>query len=103
MSYRQYLTGDKLTKLDNEYTILNNIQELSLSDKYAIYCNGNCEFNYTIEKILENGLIQVIQELKTNRKFNQRSIINRNNCILFFLKKKKKIDYFIILKKRYKK
>ena len=100
MSYRQYLTGDILTKLDDEYLILNNEEEICLSSKYAIYYNGQCGFNYTIEQILDNGLIQVSQELRTNRKFNQRSIIDRNNCILFCLKKKKKNRLLYYFKKK---
>ena len=100
MSYRQYLTGDILTKLDNDYTIVSTYEDLNLSDKYAIYTNGQCEFNYTIEKILENGLIQVIQELRTNRKFKQRSILDINKCILFCLKKKPKNRLLYYFKKK---
>lgn len=100
MSYRQYLTGDILTKLDNDYTILSTNVDINLSDKYAIYTNGQCEFNYTIEKILENGLIQVIQELRTNRKFKQRSILDINKCILFCLKKKPKNRLLYYFKKK---
>jgi hypothetical protein len=94
MSYRQYLNGDILSKLDNEYIIISNNEEPCLNSKYAIYMNGQCGFNYKIEKILENGLIQVSQELRTNRKFNQRSIINRNSCILFCKKNKNRILYY---------
>lgn len=100
MSYRQYLTGDILTKLDNDYTILISYEDLNLSDKYAIYNNGQCEFNFTIEKILENGLIQVIQDLRTNRKFKQRSILDINKCILFSLKKKPKNRLLYYFKKK---
>jgi hypothetical protein len=100
MSYRQYLTGDILTKLDNDYTIVCTNEDINLSDKYAIYTNGNCNFNFTIEKILENDLIQVIQELRTNRKFKQRSILDTNNCILFCLKKKTKNRLLYYFKKK---
>ena len=97
MSYRQYLTGDILFKLDNEYIILNNIQNVSLEHKYAIFTNGQCGFNYKIEKILDNELIQVIQELRSNRKYCQRSILDFNKCIVFVFKNKTKsrlLNYF---------
>ena len=100
MSYRQYLTGDILKKLDNEYTILDSYENLSFTSKYAIYMNGQCNFNYTIEKILENGLIQVIQELRTNQIFKQRSIIDLNKCILFSLIKKNKNRLLYYFKKK---
>jgi len=100
MSYRQYLTGDILTKLDNDYTIVISYEDLNLSDKYAIYSDGHCDFNFTIEKILENSLIQVIQELRTNRKFKQRSILDINKCILFCLKKKPKNRLLYYFKKK---
>lgn len=100
MAYRQYLTGDILTKLDNDYTIVSTNEDLNLSDKYAIYSDGQCNFNFTIEKILENSLIQVIQELRTNRKFKQRSILDINKCILFCLKKKPKNRLLYYFKKK---
>ena len=100
MSYRQFLTGDILTKLDNDYTIVSTNEDLNLSDKYAIYSDGQCNFNFTIEKILENSLIQVIQELRTNRKFKQRSILDINKCILFCLKKKPKNRLLYYFKKK---